>query len=1312
MKKNYFLFVFTLISFVGIAQNAPFITTWEVGINTPGLDITIPTTGTGYNYTVDFGDSTVLTNQTGDASHTYASPGTYTVSISGDFPRIYFDGSTAFMTRKIKSVEQWGDIQWQSMAGAFSFCRYLNINAIDVPDLSQVTDMSRMFSGDGMTMNAPLNNWDVSNVIDMSSMFYGTEDFNQPLNNWDVSNVTNMKGMFGHTISFNQDISNWDVSNVTDMTGMFGRAYAFNQPLNTWDVSNVTKMGEITPAIIGYGGMFEAANAFNQDLSNWDVSNVQNFAGMFSSADAFNQDLSSWDVSSATTMARMFDLAISFNQPVNSWDVSNVTNMSNMFGRNPAFNQPLSNWDVSSVTDMTRMFFEATAFNQDISSWDVANVEFMGGMFADASAFNQDISTWVFHTNLSFDVYNDVGFLENAGLDVQNYDLLLAQFASLNLTNKELGADGLEYCDSTSRNQLITDLDWVINGDTPSASCTTPIDPFITTWEVTAGDLSITIPTNNSSGYYNYKVDFGDSTVLTNQTGDASHTYASPGTYTVSITGDFPRIHFASNFGMQAKLKSVEQWGDIQWHSMAWAFKGCDYLVLNATDTPDLSLVTDMTGMFAETSGFNSGNLNSWDVSTVTHMSQLFREAYSFNQPLNAWNVSDVTEAQAMFEDAYSFNQPLSNWDVSNVTNMAAMFKNTNTFNQPIDSWNVANVTDMSDMFRGANNFNQTLNSWDVSNVTDMNYMFFGASTFNQALANWDVSNVELMRAMFRNATAFNQDLSAWNFNQNALFNYLSLGFLDNCGLDVHHYDALLAQFASLNLTNKSLGANGLEYCDTNTRNQLITNLNWTIEDDSLFVDCNLFSPDAFITTWEVDVTNGLNISIPTTGTGYQYNIDFGDGTALGSQTGDASHTYDSPGVYTVRITGDFPRIYFYNSGMEEKLQTIEQWGIIEWQSMENAFNGCTSLVINATDAPDLSQVTDMSWMFSQCESLNQPLNHWDVSNVTNMSFLFNGATIFNQDLSNWDVSNVSDMSSMLGLAEAFNQPLNNWDVSSVTNMTGLFLGADSFNQPLTMWDVSNVTNMQGMFGFTETFNQAIDNWDVSNVTNMSGMFIGTTAFNQPLNTWNVSNVTNMDGMFEGAISFNQPLDNWNVSNVLDMGVMFGGATSFNQNISTWNFNNNINHLYETFSNSGLDVDNYDAVLQRFVQLGITNKVLGSHGLFYCDEVSHDELTNLLGWEIDGDYLSPDCDMAVEYFIAIQSAVYPNPMTDKLTVELNFPLEKIKLYNVQGKLLLSKPFDNKKVTRTMINTSNLAIGVYFIKIETSKGSLIKKVIKQ
>ena len=55
--------------------------------------------------------------------------------------------------------------------------------------------------------------------------------------------------------------------------------------------------------------------------------------------------------------------------------------------------------------------------------------------------------------------------------------------------------------------------------------------PFVTKWTTTADGESITIPTFDGETY-NYTVDWGDGTTDTNQTGDATHTYTTAGTYT------------------------------------------------------------------------------------------------------------------------------------------------------------------------------------------------------------------------------------------------------------------------------------------------------------------------------------------------------------------------------------------------------------------------------------------------------------------------------------------------------------------------------------------------------------------------------------------------------------------------------------------------------------------------------------------------------------------------------------------------------------------------------------------------------------
>ena len=102
---------------------------------------------------------------------------------------------------------------------------------------SLVSDMSNLLLNNS-TFNQDISTWDVSNVTDMSYMFYDAT-FNQPIGNWDVSNVTNMDSMFVNA-TFNQDISSWDVSSVINMFRMFRDATSFNQDLSSWSVNGVT----------------------------------------------------------------------------------------------------------------------------------------------------------------------------------------------------------------------------------------------------------------------------------------------------------------------------------------------------------------------------------------------------------------------------------------------------------------------------------------------------------------------------------------------------------------------------------------------------------------------------------------------------------------------------------------------------------------------------------------------------------------------------------------------------------------------------------------------------------------------------------------------------------------------------------------------------------------------------------------------------------------------------------------------------------------------------------------------------------------
>ena len=313
-----------------------------------------------------------------------------------------------------------------------------------------------------------------------------------------------------------------------------------------------------------------------------------------------------------------------------------------------------------------------------------------------------------------------------------------------------------------------------------------------------------------------------------------------------------------------------------------------------------------------------------------------------------------------------------------------------------------------------------------------------------------------------------------------------------------------------------------------------------------------------FITEWTLNSTDTITLPLYSAGT-YNFTVDWtSDGTIDGTVTSDNDPDAVSPvlgaGTHTVTISGDLEGWNFNEQDTSVALITdVKQWGNVKLGNETAYFYDAENLDISATDAPDLSNTTDLTEMFVNAYALTTPdFSAWDTSKVTRFSDMFLDASSFNGNVDNWDVSSGTSFSGMFEAASVFNRDIGYWDVLSGTSFSSMFEDAGLFNGDIGYWDVSSGTGFSSMFRDAGLFNGDIGYWDVSSGRVFNDMFRGATSFNSDISYWNTSKATQMPAMFYGATSFNRDIGYWDVSNVTEMQSMFKGATSFNQDIGYW----------------------------------------------------------------------------------------------------------------------------------------------------------------
>ena len=470
--------------------------------------------------------------------------------------------------------------------------------------------------------------------------------------------------------------------------------------------------------------------------------------------------------------------------------------------------------------------------------------------------------------------------------------------------------------------------------------------------------------------------------------------------------------------------------------------------------------------------------------------------------------------------------------------------------------------------------------NWDMSAVTGMNFMLAGCTSLDPDLSNWDVSSIE-------NAE----------------------GFMSGAGLSVSNYDKILSGWSSQSVqsgVNISFGntqyseVTGKQFRDILTS----SSTGWIITDGG-----GIAPPSPFRTTWDtriniadytttsVSASNKIVLPLHNDGT-YDFEVDWGDGTSdhiTTASTGAKDHTYSTPGIYTITITGALQGFSFgrlTDSTMvphqsahvtdAQKLLSIDEWGCLRFLPADRMmFRNTFSLTSIPTDTAPVLSSQNCSAMFNDTmyemgktvggtpvggwwdDGADWPdsfsdFSHWDMSNVTSIGSMFQGLKTFNANVGEWDTSNVTTMAAIFSACKNFNNggssSISGWDTSNVTNMNQMFRGVEDFNQDISYWDTSNVEYMIGTFsslvinwsngGVPQPtiiwqrckFDQNIGAWDVSSVKYGSELFAYNNRFNNgnspSINNWDTSSMQHMRNMFNNATSFQQPIYNWNVTGV------------------------------------------------------------------------------------------------------------------------------------------------------------------------------------
>ena len=560
-----------------------------------------------------------------------------------------------------------------------------------------------------------------------------------------------------------------------------------------------------------------------------------------------------------------------------------------------------------------------------------------------------------------------------------------------------------------------------------------------------------------------------------------------------------------------------------------WFFN-CKYLTtIEGIEYLNTENVTNMSGMFWSCAALTTLDVSHFDTQNVTDMSYMFSSC-------SALTTLDV-----------------SKFDTKNVTNMSYMFSNCKALTiLDVSKFDTKNVTNMIYMFSSCSALTTLdVSKFDTKNVTDMNYMFYQCSVLTTLdVSNFDTKNVTDMDGMFCDCDALTT-LDVSNFDTQNVTNMNSMFY--SCSalttLDLSNFD-------TQNVTNMSYmfsncpALTTLDVSNFDTKN--VTDMSWMFSFNPALT--TIYASDKFVTTaCEFDDCmfeecanlvgavpydeNKVGKEMANYTTGYFTDIasKVAESYAVfdeATNTLTFKHDTNKPdGAFALNEGENLPGWYKFddnnhshNANIIKKVIFDASFANARPTSCYNWFYGCTYLTtIEGIEYLNTENVTNMSWMFSECSALTTlDVSNFDTKNVMEMSYMFGSCTkLKTLDVSSFNTQNVTDMNWMFSYCSVLTTlDLSNFDTKNVTDMSGMFSNCSALTTlDLSSFETQNVTDMSRMFKDCSALTTLdVSNFDTQNVTDMSRMFNDCSALTTlDVSNFDTQNVTDMSRMFKSC---------------------------------------------------------------------------------------------------------------------------------------------------------------------------------------------------